>query len=318
MNAFLDEVVSLEDMRIRVRHQYEWYKSGEWEFERVQNPYTTLWLVMDGERELRLDEEVYRLRCGDFVVMPPYISITLRRLKGDTTPFHYYSMGCEWKQDGFDFVKLYQFPKVTRLEPPQFQSLKEAWSSLYRSWESFAETVDEFVSRPRVFNRRREKEIFVSRPRIELRMDHAESFFRTKQDLFRWLTVLFPFLKNQLSFKTVRMDERVQKVCRVIGERYAAKLTMKELCETVFLSESQLRVLFKKALSTSPMDYLRDVRLKKAKELLILTDEPVSLIAKDCGFEEISYFSRMFRKKERISPKEYRRKNISHATMLRQ
>jgi transcriptional regulator GlxA family with amidase domain len=99
-------------------------------------------------------------------------------------------------------------------------------------------------------------------------MDQAESFFQTKRYLFKWLMVLFPLLRNRLSFPPVPMDVRVQTVCRIIGDRMTAKLTMKELCQNVILSESQMRVLFKKTLNVSPMEYLREVRLKKAKPAL--------------------------------------------------
>jgi AraC-like DNA-binding protein len=316
MNAFLDVVVSLEDMRLRVRHLYEWFKTEVRKFDKVQNPYTTLWLVLDGERELQLDERVYRIRGGDFIVMPPYTSISLLLPKGNRTPLHYYSMGCEWKQGGFEFVQLYQFPEIIPLEPPHFQSLKESWASLFQTWELFAEAVSEHMAMPKGDSWQDRKNVLL--PRVDLRTDQAEVFFRTKRELFQWLIVVFRILRNRIPDKPALMDERVQTVCRVIGDGYAAKLTVKELCETVFLSESQLRVLFKKALNMSPMDYLRDIRMKKAKELLILTNKPVGLIAQECGFEEISYFSRMFRKKESISPKEYRRKNVSHATMLRE
>jgi AraC-like DNA-binding protein/mannose-6-phosphate isomerase-like protein (cupin superfamily) len=314
MNAFLDVVVSLEDMRLRVRHQYEWIKLEEWEFEGVQNPYTTLWLVMGGERDLQLDEQAVRIGSGDLVIIPSYTSISLRCPVGSKTPLHYYSMGCEWKQEGFEFVQIYQFPKVTHLEPAQFQSLKESWANLYTSWILFTETLSEHTAVPKVNDwLERTNAILL---RIDLCTDQAEVFFKTKRDLFHWLAFLFRLLRDRIPAKPAPVDERVQKVCRMVGDRYAANLNMKELCDTVFLSESQLRVLFKKTLHISPMEYLRDIRLKKAKELLILTNKPVGLIAQECGFEDVSYFSRMFRKKERISPKEYRRKNVSYATLL--
>jgi AraC-like DNA-binding protein len=295
-------------MRLRIRHLFEWIKGTEWKFEQVQNPYTTIWLILDGDRELHLDDQWYRIKRGDFVVITPYTSISLRATNELSGPLHYLSLGCEWTWGAFEFVQLYQFPEVTHLDMPQFQSLKEAWVCLHRSWESFTETVADHTSSPK--NIKNPPKIRnTALPQIDLPVEHAEHFFQIKRELFQWLTVVFRLLKNKLPVKPTLMDERVQKVCLFVDNHYAEKLTMRELCETAYISESQLRVLFKKTLDISPMDYLLQFRLQKAKELLMLTDEPIGTIANECGFEELSYFSRMFRKRENVSPREYRKRN---------
>jgi len=83
-----------------------------------------------------------------------------------------------------------------------------------------------------------------------------------------------------------------------------------QLLEEIPMSYSKFRQAFKKATGLSPNQYYLDIRLNKAKELLTSTSLSVNEIAYHTGFESIFYFSKLFKKKSGISPKDYR--SISH------
>ncbi len=80
------------------------------------------------------------------------------------------------------------------------------------------------------------------------------------------------------------------------------------VAETFRLSESHMRRLFQSILGMSPMEYLTEVRLNKAKEYLTMTGLSVSDIAFRCGYTSPSYFSDAFRTLTGMSPSEYRAK----------
>lgn len=63
---------------------------------------------------------------------------------------------------------------------------------------------------------------------------------------------------------------------------------------------------FKKRTGQTIIDYLNSIRITEAKRLLHNTRLPVKQIAQDCGFADPLYFSRIFTKKEKISPKKFR------------
>ncbi len=65
--------------------------------------------------------------------------------------------------------------------------------------------------------------------------------------------------------------------------------------------------MFKAVTGVPPQQFLIIKRLRKATELLVRTTEPVSTEGKLCGIENMFYFSRVFKEKYKISPKEYRR-----------
>ena len=64
---------------------------------------------------------------------------------------------------------------------------------------------------------------------------------------------------------------------------------------------------FKARTGTSLSDYIIDVRLGHASRMLVETNAPVADICFDCGFNNLSNFNRIFKKKKECSPQEFRK-----------
>ena len=84
------------------------------------------------------------------------------------------------------------------------------------------------------------------------------------------------------------------------------KITLDELSEHFFLEKTYLSRLFKDTYGTSPIDYVIQNRITNAKTKLRFTDMTIEEIAYACGFNSSTYFARIFRKIENMSPREYR------------
>lgn len=74
------------------------------------------------------------------------------------------------------------------------------------------------------------------------------------------------------------------------------------------LSERSFQRRFVKATGMSPLEYVHTLRLEEAKQLLEASAKPVEEIANDVGYEDASFFSRLFRRKVGITPAQYRRR----------
>jgi AraC-like DNA-binding protein len=85
---------------------------------------------------------------------------------------------------------------------------------------------------------------------------------------------------------------------------------MEDVLEKLPASYSKLRKDFKTLTGESPNQYQLNLRLNKAKELLTSTSLSISEIAFQTGFESVSYLSKIFKKKNNISPKFYRQRAI--------
>lgn len=114
---------------------------------------------------------------------------------------------------------------------------------------------------------------------------------------------------------TIRINEKlnsdpesvwVSKVMFKLQTELDKQVNMEELVEEFPVSYSKFRSSFKRLVGKSPNQYHLYLRLKKAEELLTNTTLTVSEIAYQTGFESLYYFSRLFKKKYGVSPKQYR------------
>lgn len=99
----------------------------------------------------------------------------------------------------------------------------------------------------------------------------------------------------------------VLKTIDYINSSYAEHITLESLAEAFFVSKGTLIYNFKKYAGCSPMDFLLNVRLNRAKLLLLDGHDSVDDIAKACGFSSANYFGLIFKKKTGLSPTAYRR-----------
>lgn len=116
------------------------------------------------------------------------------------------------------------------------------------------------------------------------------------------LTLLFHY-KEGSSYTYANM-RKVGSVIHYMIEHHADSMTLKELADHAQISPSYLGTIFKKTTGKSPIDYLIEIRLNKAKSLL-KDGLAVTEVAKRVGFNDVFYFSRAFKKHEGISPTQY-------------
>jgi len=98
----------------------------------------------------------------------------------------------------------------------------------------------------------------------------------------------------------------VKQAAAYIQQNYTQSFSLEELAESIGVSRSYLSRIFKMDTGISPWDYLNRFRIQKAKELLLLTDESITAVAADVGYEDASYFSRVFLELAGCSPRAYR------------
>ncbi len=99
---------------------------------------------------------------------------------------------------------------------------------------------------------------------------------------------------------------KVHKACEIIVNNVAnPNFACEELAKECNISDVHLRRLFKKVLGISPIQHLSNLRFDKARKLLLLSELSVSQIALECGFSDIYYFSKAYKKRYGISPSKH-------------
>jgi AraC family transcriptional regulator len=103
------------------------------------------------------------------------------------------------------------------------------------------------------------------------------------------------------------IDYRVREVVSAMRCSLDRELTIRGLAESVRLSPSALRLLFKRDLSESPLHYLKRMRLERAKQLICRERLSVKEVAARVGCGDVSHFVRDFERAFGLSPSRYRR-----------
>ena len=100
----------------------------------------------------------------------------------------------------------------------------------------------------------------------------------------------------------------LSEVVEYMHAHYPENITADDLAKVVGLSTSQLNRKFKETLSNSPINYLLKIRIEKASERLLKTDDTITEVSYACGFNNQTYFNRQFKKINGLSPRDYRKK----------
>lgn len=106
------------------------------------------------------------------------------------------------------------------------------------------------------------------------------------------------------------LPSSVLKIIDFMAVNCDKNITLDEISNRFFISKTTLIYNFNKHVGRAPMDYLLTVRLNKAKQLLATTKKSVGEVSERCGFSSANYFGLIFKKKEGVSPMEYRRKQV--------
>lgn len=108
--------------------------------------------------------------------------------------------------------------------------------------------------------------------------------------------------------RTKNLD-RIKQILSYIDQNYKEAISVKEIASYCGLSESHFMRFFKNTMGVSLVSYLNDFRLNIASRLLTSSDDSIINIAESCGFFNLSYFNRVFKKKYGVTPGEYRRRD---------
>jgi len=112
------------------------------------------------------------------------------------------------------------------------------------------------------------------------------------------------------SFHGVRHFSAIRKAERYIWAHYTRKLSLKEIANVSGLSAPYFSTVFKEEMGENLSNYLNRLRVEKATTMLITTDLPISEVAIACGFEDQSWFSKIFKNNTGFTPGKYREMGI--------
>jgi AraC-like DNA-binding protein len=101
-------------------------------------------------------------------------------------------------------------------------------------------------------------------------------------------------------------ENRINKVCQYVQKHAAESLTIHKAATLIHLSPGAFCKFFKRITGKTFSDYVNDIRIANVCNQLVATDKQIAEIAFMNGFESLTYFNRVFLKKKRVRPSQYR------------
>ena len=137
-------------------------------------------------------------------------------------------------------------------------------------------------------------------------LKHVDTF-KTIEDLSAWVSnIMHSFISSTFDYDRLKHADTIHKVDKYIQTHYQHKLTLDEIASKTYLSKTYLCSIFKKETGETITNYINKVRIEKSK--LLFSDEKLTIveIANMCGFEDQSYFTKIFKSYVGMTPKKYR------------
>ncbi len=128
------------------------------------------------------------------------------------------------------------------------------------------------------------------------------------EDICIWIVkVLDTFMDTVYESRNIKNSKLLSDAMNYIRDNYKENLTLESVAQQVFISPFYLSHLFREELDITFLEYLTRIRIETAKQLLKDQNTTISSIAAEVGYEDPSYFSKVFKKNTGLSPNQYRK-----------
>ena len=114
-------------------------------------------------------------------------------------------------------------------------------------------------------------------------------------------------IQHRESRSSINSDPRIQVIVEYMVTHPTESFDSSSLCKLADISQSTLQRLFKQHTGKTPREFIKELRMVTAARRLLITDERVSTIAYELGFENVPYFSKLFKSVYGVSPQLYRK-----------
>lgn len=117
---------------------------------------------------------------------------------------------------------------------------------------------------------------------------------------------ILSILESQKSMLFMNNTEFINAVSMLEDNFCNPDLLIPDICRSCYISEASFRRLFSRYLGTTPVHYLNELRIRRAEQLLLSSDQSIESIALSSGFNDVKYFSRVVKQYRNCTPSELR------------
>lgn len=146
-------------------------------------------------------------------------------------------------------------------------------------------------------------------------LEQMEQLAETEEPLAKWKqSILFQEIMYLAASDPLTTEETggtreaIEKVLLYVQQHYQEDISLKEVAQMHGISASNFSSVFKKHVGLNPLDYVTQLRMAQAQRKL-KASQPIELVARQVGFKDPLYFSRIFKRTVGVTPSAYRKQS---------
>lgn len=261
---------------------------ADWNWQNVRSPFARIYYVVEGRAQVLLPNKVLDLREGQLYLIPPF---TTHHCVCNHRFVHYY-------------VHFYEQKDVSR------QGIFDQWEMPNEASPHGGElAMMKHLCRlmPQLQLPASDPEAYDNHAKLmEILKEDANRPLYERLELQGILQVLLSHFLYHARERLLSHDRRIQQALKYIHQHLGDKIELDTLSAKTCVSKDHLIRLFKQTMGETPASYITRHKLEQAELWLTTTSKPVKNIAAELGYDDTSYFIRVFRKHSGMSPQEYR------------
>ena len=265
----------------------------EWQHKNVISPYSRLYYITQGSGTITLLNRSYSLEPGYIYLIPAFTSVDLHCPDSFT---HYYIHFTTTLANGQNLFSV--FPPTHKLSAAEHDIDKLLFEKLLILNPGMA-LIERDANKP-IFQSLIERHEILNKHKTPHALMQTEAYMRL---------LIAPFIKdaNKNSLNPYTGTSRFQEIIKYINTNISKPITLNELAGLANLNHAYFSSLFTKHMGVSPIRYVNTKKVEKAQTLLLSTTKTLNEIAYALGYDDVFYFSRMFKKITGLPPIKYRK-----------
>ena len=295
------------DEEILELHASDYFKDGEQVYIHIdkaeskyvgvmhKHDFIEIVYVISGSARHSIGDTIYEVHKGDLVIVNWGVEHTFIPISEGEESFSTY-----------DLLFTTEFFDLTEVSKYDFSSL----ASSYLFYSVFP---DDMTNNALNLIRSRQKEFHDIFSKIYAEYTERESGFMSmiRAYLIELITLIFREIDRK-TMADITGEQRltVSKAIDYMKHNFNTKINLDDMVADMFLSKDYFRQLFKRTTGMSITDFVQKTRIDEAKRLLLETERTVYDIAGDCGFTDMKFFYKTFKKITGMTPIEFKKEKV--------